>query len=244
MSRIAPVLLYGLFLLAACSNEQLSVEEFQHMAREVEEQSTSIAARQGDMRALLQSYNQTVPPAHRMQLSIDPEAGIPDEERTLLKARIDEESDASCRGLLEQLLVIQEEIDESHARLHELTDRLPAPHRVRSGENHYTLCMDYLSQQQGLPQAQADSLVARVALNSDILEGFHVWFYFHDGVFGTFVTQGDAHVSPTVFAKVVKRHLLEEARRQGRQEAFETILDSLKRSGALIANIRHGAAGQ
>lgn len=243
MIRIAPVLIVSLFLLAACGGRQLSVEEFQHMAREVEERSSSIAGLQGDMRALLQSYNQTVPVDRRLQFSLDPEAGIPDGERTVLADRIEEEPDASCRGLLEQMLDIQEEIDESHARLHELTDRLPAPHRVRSGENHYTLCMDYLSKRQGLPQAQADSLVARVALNGDILEGFHVWFYFHDGVFGTFVTQGDAHVSPTVFAKVVKRHLLDEARRQGRQEAFETILDSLKRSGALIANIRHGAAG-
>ena len=240
MTRFAPAFLLSLFLLAACGG-QPSIEEFQHMAREAEAHSTAIAGRQDDMRALLQSYNQTVPTERRVQFALLPESGLAEDDRDVLARCIEEENDASLRGLLERVLDIQEEIDETHARLHELTDRLPEPHRVHSGENHYTLCMDFLTRRHGLPRATADSLVARVALNGDILESFHVWFYFQDGVFGTFVTQGDAHVSPTVFAKVVKRHLLEDARRQGRKEAFETILDSLKRSGALIANIRHGA---
>jgi hypothetical protein len=84
--------------------------------------------------------------------------------------------------------------------------------------------------------------VARVALTGDIIEGFHVWFLYRDTMFGTFVTQGDAHISPTVFAKVVKNNLLEQARKQGRHEAFESILDSLKRSGALLATFKKAAA--
>lgn len=243
MTRLAPVVLFSFFLLAACGGRQLSVDDFRSMARDVEEYSASIADRQQEMRALLQSYNQTVPAGRQLSLLIDPEQGLPKAEQEKLDTRIGEESDESCLELLERMREIQEDIDGVHAQLHEITDQLPAPHCVRSGENHYSLCLDYLVQQHGLTRQRADSLVARVALNSDILEGFHVWFYFEDGVFGTFITQGEAQVSPTVFAKVVKRHLLEEARRQGRKEAFEAILDSLKRSGALIANIRHGAAG-
>jgi hypothetical protein len=99
--------------------------------------------------------------------------------------------------------------------------------------------MNYLSSRHHLSKQTADSLVARVGLTSDIIEGFDVWFLYQDGVFGTFVTQGDARVSPTVFAKVVKKHLIDQARQQGHEAAFETILDSLKRSGALLANLKH-----
>jgi hypothetical protein len=243
MIRIVPVFLFGIFLLAACGEKPLTIDDFRSMAREVEEHSVAIATQQGDMRALLQSYNQTVPRDRRLQLDIHPEHGLGKNERALLAERIDDEGDASCRGLLQRVMEVQASIDDKKQRLDEITSALPAPHRVRSGENHYTLCMDYLSAQHGLSRQQADSLVARVGLTGDIIEGFHVWFYYDEGVFGTFVTQGDAHISPTVFAKVVKRHLLEEAREQGREEAFENILDSLKRSGALLANIRHGAPG-
>ena len=230
-------------MLTACGGKQFSVDEFQSMAREVEDHTATIAGQRQKMRALLQSYNQTVPKDRRLEMALDPENGLTETNRELLATRIEDESDPSCCGLLEQMLELQDVIDERHERLHEITSSLPAPHRVRSGENHYSLCMDYLTSNHKLSRSSADSLVARVGLTGDIIEGFHVWFYYDNGVFGTFVTQGEAQISPTVFAKVVKRHLLDQARRQGHKEAFETILDSLKRSGALLANIRHGASG-
>lgn len=238
-----PFVLVLAFLLSACGGRQLGVEEFRELASEAERHSHSIADVQQQMRALLQSYNQTVTPERRLRMDFRPDQGPGDDARALLAARVEEESDPSCRGLLERITELQESVDDHIDRLQEITDRLPAPHRVRSGENHYTLSMRYLTREHGLARDVADSLVARVALTGDIIEGFHVWFYYQDGMFGTFVTQGEAQISPAVFAKVVKRQLLEDARRQGHQEAFETILDSLQRSGALLANIRQGASG-
>ncbi|MDX9758651.1 MAG: hypothetical protein RBU27_05780 [Bacteroidota bacterium] len=237
------VLFAALLLLTACGGRQLGIDEFHELANDAERHSTSIADVQQQMRALLQSYNQTVSSDRLLHLDFQPERGLAAAARSALATRIDDESDASCRGLLERIAELQETMDEHADRLDEITARLPAPHRVRSGENHYTLSMRYLTREHGLARGAADSLVARVALTGDIIEGFHIWFYYQDGVFGTFVTQGEAQISPTVFAKVVKRQLLEDARRQGHQEAFETILDSLQRSGALLANIRHGAPG-
>lgn len=241
MIRGVIVLLISLMLLTACGGKQMSIEEFQSMAKEAEQQSQSIAERQADMRALLQAYDQTVPASRRLKLNLDPECGLKPADFEKLSTRIDEEQDPSCLGILEQIAEIQGDIRDKCERLHDITSQLPAPHRVVSGENHYTLCLDYLIEKHHLNARTADSLVARVGLSSDIIEGFHVWFYYQNGIFGTFVTQGDAHISPTVFAKVIKKHLIEQARRQGHDDAFETILDSLKRSGALIANIKHHA---
>lgn len=228
-------------LLSSCGGKDMSIEEFQKLAGEAEERSATIASLQEEIRDIVQAYNQTVGPQRRLALQLDPDYGLNAREASRLEHHIDTEDDKSCRGLLKDVLALQERIDAEHRRLHEITVRLPEPHRVGSGENHYMLCMNYLTSRHGLSQRAADSLVARVALNGDIVEGFHVWYYYRDGVFGTFVTQGDANISPTVFAKVVKKHLLEEARREGRNEAFEQILDSLRVSGALLANFKNGA---
>lgn len=236
-------LLFAVILLfTACGGKQMSIEEFQNMAREAEEYSESIAAHQSEIRDIMQSYNQTVAADHKLALTLDPDVGLTDEQMECLEEHIDGETDESCRALLSRIIVIQAKIDEEHEALHDITSELPEPHRVVRGENHYTLCMDYLTDVHQLSRHKADSLVARVALSSDIIEGFHVWFLYQSEVFGTFVTQGDAHISPTVFAKVVKKNLLDQARRQGRYEAFENILDSLKQSGALLANFRDSIA--
>lgn len=244
MHRMISRVLFGILVfsaaawLASCGGKHMSIDEFQSMAREAEEHSSAVASLQEEIRDILQSYNQTVGPDRRLALQLDPDFGLNAEESGRLRSHIESEQDESCRGLLEEILVLQERISAEHEQLHDITARLPEPHRVKRGENHYTLCMNYLRQEHGLSIGAADSLVARVALSGDIIEGFHVWFYFQDGVFGTFVTQGDAHISPTVFAKVVKKHLLEQARRQGRHEAFEQIMDSLRSTGALLANFK------
>ena len=239
--RNLPLFVVATMLLAACGGKQMSIEDFQSMAQEAEETSSSIVSHQEAMRDLLQAYNQTVAQDRRLELQLYPDRGLDEAEMQKLIVHIEDEGDASCRGLLQQIAERQETITLLRDQLDELTADLPEPHRVQMGENHYTLCMDYLKNVHGLSNSQADSLVARVALTGDIIEGFQVWFLYQQNLFGTFVTQGDAHISPTVFAKVVKNHLLEQARKQGRHEAFEIILDSLKRSGALLANLKKAA---
>lgn len=243
MTRHVTVSVLLLLVLSACGSRELSIEDFQRMAREVEEETATIAGLHERMIATLQAYNQTVTAERRLEITPTPDAGLNAAQYKRLASHMDSEEDMSCRELLRDISAIQQAIDQGKHRLQEITTKLPTPHRVQENENHYTLCMEYLTTEHHLSRGHADSLVARVGLNSDIIEGFHIWFYYENEVFGTFVTQGDAHVSPTVFAKVVKRHLIEQAREQGREEAFETILDSLKRSGALLSNFRRGATG-
>lgn len=246
MNRVLSRVRFGVLVLVAaallpyCGGKDMSIEEFQQMAREAEKRSASIATLQEEIRDIVQAYNQTVGPERRLALQLDPDHGLNARDVSHLEHHIETESDKSCCSLLEDILVLQERIDAEYRQLDKLTARLPEPHRVSPGENHYTLCVHYLTGEHGLSPRTADSLVARVALNGDIIEGFHVWYYYCDGIFGTFVTQGDAHISPTVFAKVVKQHLIEEARRKGRHEGFEQILDSLRVSGALLANFKKG----
>jgi hypothetical protein len=104
------------------------------------------------------------------------------------------------------------------------------------------LSLKYLMNEHGLSRATADSIVSTAALSSDILEGFNIWFLYDDGVFSTLVTQGKAHISPAAFAKVIKKEILDNARAQGSEVEYETILDSLKRCGALLTCVKQASA--
>ncbi len=243
MKSIVPVLaMLVLFALASCGKRSLDSEEFRQTAEEAEQYSLKISFKQAEIRDMLQAYNQTVPSSRRLKLTIDPDRGLTEDALARLEEHADAEGDASCRGLLERIFEIQGEIDEYCDNMEDLTSSLPPPHRVRKGENHYKLSVDYLMHEHGLARHAADSIVSAAALSSDILEGFHIWFLYDDDAFCTFVTQGQAHISPAVFAKVVKKEILDDARAQGNPVEYESILDSLKRSGALLSCTKQASA--
>ena len=232
------IFLLVMFALASCGRQRLSNAEFQQTAEEAEKHSLNITLKQAEIRDILQSYNQTVPSARRISLQIDPDRGLTESSMDKLAAHTSCESDASCRGLLERIFEIQEEIEEYRDIVAELTESLPPAHLVKRGETHYKLSVNYLIHEHKLPRQVADSIVSSAALCSSIMEGFKIWFLYEDGEFSTLVTQGRAHVSPAVFAKVIKKQLMDDARAQGSPVEYENILDSLKTSGALLSNVR------
>ena len=137
MIRLVTGLSTFLLLLTACGNKPASIEEFESMAQEVEQLAASIAAQQQEIRAILQSYNQTVPAAHRLRLDIDPVYGLGEAALGALSECIDRETDESCRSLLERIAEIQDEIareQEMHMRHQKLLMPYGAKH-ASVGEN-------------------------------------------------------------------------------------------------------------
>ncbi len=232
------LIILTLALLASCGDGRLSYEEFRTIASDMDAHSGDIARRQERMRELLQSYNQTVAPAKRLPLTIHAECGFDTKACALLEQRADEEEDASCARILEEMLEQQEAIAESREAMNDLLAQLPSPHTVRRGESHYALSMRYLMEQHGLTRAKADSLVSRAALSSTIVEGFHIWFVYEAGKFDTYLAQGTAHISPTLYAKVVKRQLMEKRQAVESDVAYEQLLDSLQQCGALLTSVQ------
>jgi len=213
------------------------------MAEEAEYRMAMIDSSQSEIRSILQAYNQTVPEDRGLTLAIDAQRGLSVDELDKLSEHVSMETDASCRILLKQIVGLQGRIDDHNRALEKLTSAMPPPHCVRRGENHYTLSINYLTNTCGMSRGTADSIVSRTELVGDIIEGFNIWFHYEDERFSTFVTQGSARVSPAVFAKIVKQHIVEQARASGNEDAaFECILDSLKRSGALLSSIKHASA--
>jgi hypothetical protein len=244
MKAIVPVLvLFVIVALGSCGEQRLSHEEFRRTAEEAEQHSMKITLKQAEIRDNLQAYNQTVSNERCLSVTIDPGRGLCPSSLETLQQQARTETDESCRVLLQRVFDLQKQIEQYHSRVEELTASLPPPHRVRRGETHYRLSLDYLMNAHGLTRHVADSIVSRAALSGDILEGFDIWFLYDNDEFSTLVTQGKAHISPAVFAKVVKKDLMENARAQGSFVEYENILDSLKRTGALLSSVRRAGIG-
>jgi len=56
--------------------------------------------------------------------------------------------------------------------------------------------MSFLKREGGLTNKEAMAVVNQTPLYEQVVPGFRVWNFYQDGVFGTFVTQGEATVSP------------------------------------------------
>jgi hypothetical protein len=243
MKAIVPVLIsLTFFALSSCGWNRLDSEEFRNTAEKAEKYLFSISVKQAEIRDMLHSYNRSVPEQRRLTLTLDPDRGLSDEALRVLKHHTEEERDASCRGLLERIFEIQKTINEYRNEMESLLASLPPAHQVKRGETHYGLSMDYLMKEHGLSRQSADSIASTAALSSDILEGFNIWFLYDNGMFSTLVTQGKAHLSPAAFAKVVKKQILDDARAQGSEVEYESILDSLKRCGALLTCVKQASA--
>ena len=72
--------------------------------------------------------------------------------------------------------------------------------------------MAYLTKDKGLDQNTAKRLVQQVNLMDELVPGFKVWNFYNDGVYGTFVTQGERQGQP------LRRHPARQADAREREE--------------------------
>ncbi len=220
------------------SGRGMSAEEFREASQEFARHTTTIEEKRQQIADIISALNQSTPGREPLRVVV-PGSGLSDAQVTMLRERMDQEHDEAAIAMLEHALDLSDEIVEECSDLRDLAHNLPDPHVVRPGETHYGLCLNFLQKQHGLSRAQADSIIDRVALTSDLVEGFNVWLLYSDGFFGTFVTQGNATISPNAFARVMRRQAMETARREG----AASVLDSLQHNNSLPATITKPLAG-
>ena len=199
LRRLNFIILLPLLLLAACSGKIRSSDEFRRAGEEMHRCAREMAERNKEIRDLLQAYNQTVPTQHRL-LVASAFGAMTAMERGTLASHMSAETDESCRSVLDRVQEIDAAMERARDKFNSLAARLPEPHRVRQGENHYQICQSYLLHRCGLPRCTADSIVAGVQLSPDLYEGFDVWMFYSERHFDTFVTQGDARIAPAPVA--------------------------------------------
>lgn len=189
---------------------QSKLDSFQQLVKELDEAEQEIRQRRDAVSEKIQEYNEsnpdrTIDPSSLERLALDPG------EAETLNQMLAAERDISYRGLLSEVVTINGRVRGLRERIIELQDQLPAPYLVERGDTHQAVSEQYLVENHGLTPREAGAIVQDAALVEELHVGFQVWLLYRDGIFGTYVTQGRASVSPGL------------AQRQARQRVVRTI---------------------
>jgi hypothetical protein len=155
-------------------------------------------------------------------------ADLTGEQRALLADRIQKER-SSIRALLQDILDRNKEVRDLKAQIGAVQGRLPAFVEAQEGTRQDRVAMDFLIKQ-GVSADRAYQLVSQINLQETMLPGFRVWTYYHNGQFGTWVTQGSAKMSPQEAERQVRASLESE-----RDEAKKAVVAANTRAQAASA---------
>ncbi len=135
--------------------------------------------------------------------------GLSEEQQKVLEDKIKNQKDVSIKELLNDILKKNNEISGIKDTIKKYEALLPRPHIVIKGENHYQIAMSFLINEKGIEKERANRLVQRTALFDQLIQDFKVWNSYSGDEYGTFVTQGDAPISPNELSKKKKQELID-----------------------------------
>lgn len=188
----AVVAMMALALGLACSKSGTAVRSQMETAQEIAKLEQQIDAKQEQVNTLMRQYVQ----AGGQDVGAVLGQGLTPDQAAFLEKKLRNEEGIGYRDLISQILDTQKAADDLKVKVQDLERSLPAPVDVTKGERHIDIAMNYLVKDKGLDPATAKSLVQKVNLMDELVPGFKVWNFYQDGVYGTFVTQGTASVSP------------------------------------------------
>ena len=181
------------------------VEKMQKLAAKIDTMKSEVNTKQNEIFDLITQYKtqggSDIPTYDSMNLS--------EEEKQLLEKRIAAEEDNSIKSLLNSILEKNREISDLNKKIAEIEMLLPKPHIVKKGENHFNLAIGFLINDKGLDEKEAKKLAERAGMFENLVPGFRVWNFYDDGIYGTFVTQGSAPISPNQVNRLAKKILVD-----------------------------------
>ena len=197
----------GLVLALACKTKPKvspEVESQLKTAQKIAKLEQDVDSKQQEMNALLQKYVQQ---GGKDVGSVMGQTLTPD-QKAILEQRLQQEKGIGYKDLITEILSKEKDIEDLRVQVQDLEKKLPAAVVVQRGDRHMDLCVNYLTKEKGLDEATAKKLVEQVNVMDELVPGFKVWNFYDQGIFGTFVTQGDAAVSPYRVVQKAKQELI------------------------------------
>jgi hypothetical protein len=223
ISIIVVVLVVVVLVFHFLSRRQpTEVKNFQELVMRVDKLNGQIGEREEKIMDMVRKYNGSHPDAVLDTAGIS-SMGLSMEQAEVLAKRVQQEKDVSYRGLLQEIITVNRDMETLNQQMMDLRSKLPAPYSVKQGDSHFKVCLEFLVEK-GVPEDDAVKLIEQTSLTTELLPGFEVWNYYNEGVFGSFVTQGTARLSPNALARATKRRIdterqnLIQARNQKEQE--------------------------
>jgi DNA repair exonuclease SbcCD ATPase subunit len=181
-----------LLVAPACkrSGEDKEIRDLSQKAAELDKLSQQASTAGADQTRKLKEagVNDVRPNAATLQLT--------EEQKAALEQRIKEEKNSSYQGLLQEVLDNDKEIKSLNEKITQLRAVLPRPDIAGPNDSHYGMAMRFL-RRKGVPEAKARELISRVLIMDKMAPGFEVYHFYNHGVYGSWVSQGKAAVSPT-----------------------------------------------
>lgn len=194
-SCMCTLALTGLALAPGCrreggDRETREIKDLSQKAAELDKLSQQAGAAGQEQTRKLQAagVNDVRPDAATLQLT--------EEQKAALEARIKAEKNSSYQALLQDVLDKDKEIKGLNQQIGQLRAVLPRPDVAKANDSHYGMAMRFL-RRKGVAEAKARELVSRVLLMDKLAPGFEVYHFYSHGVYGSWVSQGRAGISPT-----------------------------------------------
>ena len=130
------------------------------------------------------------------------------EEEEILRQKMNEEGDVSIKSLLQEILERNNAIRQLQEEIQKIETLLPRPYLVSKGETHFEIAWNFLVKEKGLAPEKANAIIKKTSLFDELVPGFKVWNFYSGREYGTFVTQGNAAISPNEAKARVKKRLL------------------------------------
>jgi len=181
-----------LVLAPACKKvgENKEIKDLSQKAAQLDELTRKASTTGSEQTKKLQEagVNDVKPDATTLQLT--------DDQKKALEERIKAEKNSSYQALLQEVLDKDKEIKELNGKITALRKVLPRPDIAKENDSHYGMAMRFLKKK-GVPEEKAKALISRVLIMDKLAPGFEVYHFYSNGVYGSWVSQGKANITPT-----------------------------------------------
>ena len=198
----------GIFF--GCSQASSKVDEFEKVTDRISVIRKEISEKKQEIQDILTCYNNSNESQEPLRIGFEEGYIMSPDELAALDRHLEMVDDDSYRSLLENVRSLNGEIEGLHREMSRECRLLPPSQIVKKGDNHYSMCLQYLMTEHGLSRAEANDIARSARLMPNILEGFEVWFMYDQGRLATFVGQGSACMTPEEFAATFPHRLQKE----------------------------------
>ncbi len=203
------LIIAGYFIFKGKSDQRVvrspKLRQMNKLVTKIRDMESNIQEKQNEIFRLMKEFKEktgkNMPLANTLSLT--------EQEEEILKKKIHEEKDISIKSLLNDIIDKNNDISDLKVKIKKIEAILPMPHIVNRGESHYKIAIDYLINQKGIEKDRALELIERAALLEPLLPDFKVWNFYSGKEYGTFVTQGNASISPNQIIRKTKKKLVD-----------------------------------
>ena len=230
---LAVVMVSALAGLAGCSsNAPGSARTTEELLGQLHDDREAIDHASDQMMQRIEIFNSTRKPGQEtLQFGEIFAQDLGPEQRDVLNTMVAEEQDVSYKALLTKIIADRDTIQQLQEKVAHQEQSLPDQFVIaRRGDRHRTLALNYLTQEAKLDEAKARSLLRQVDQTDELVPGNKVWFLYNpqDDSFRTYVTRGEAKVTPVMVrrektaALVKERDTIRTERDAAEQQAVAT----------------------